>query len=272
MKRAHAHFVGFIILALGAAFLLSPKPVGHPGLVGAAASVAVVEGNTAPSGDLYIETTEGCGPYYEGTCVNLRAGPGTDYPVVLKLRNNMVLRVASTSVQGGETWYRLVPSPDMRYPERVTSDWWVNARYVREFYDAGQQLASSVSATSSKRILIDLAAQTLYAYDGTTTIMQAPISTGLADTPTPIGSFFVLRKVPDSYMQGPIPGCTDQYYDLPGVPWDLYFTSDGAAIHGAYWHNNFGQEWSHGCVNLEPAAAQRLYGWAEPGTPVIVRQ
>ena len=72
-------------------------------------------------------------------------------------------------------------------------------------------------------------------------------------------------------MQGPIPGITNQYYDLPGVPWDLYFTHQGAAIHGTYWHENFGKQSSHGCVNLPPAQAEKLYRWAGIGTFVIVQ-
>lgn len=72
-------------------------------------------------------------------------------------------------------------------------------------------------------------------------------------------------------MQGPIPGITDQYYDLPGVPWNLYFTYQGAAIHGTYWHKNFGKQSSHGCVNLTTEEAQKLYNWAGVGTFVIVQ-
>ena len=66
-------------------------------------------------------------------------------------------------------------------------------------------------------------------------------------------------------MQGPIPGLSDQYYDLPGVPWNLYFTEYGAVIHGAYWHDNFGQPSSHGCVNLPIDEARKLYLWADVG-------
>ena len=71
-------------------------------------------------------------------------------------------------------------------------------------------------------------------------------------------------------MQGPIPGVAEEYYDLPGVPWNLYFTYEGAVIHGAYWHENFGSRYSHGCVNLAPADAKMLYDWADVGTMVIV--
>ena len=72
-------------------------------------------------------------------------------------------------------------------------------------------------------------------------------------------------------MQGPIPDISEKQYDLPGVPWNLYFTEQGAVIHGAYWHNKFGQLWSSGCVNLPPEKAKKLYLWADLGMEVIVR-
>jgi lipoprotein-anchoring transpeptidase ErfK/SrfK len=72
-------------------------------------------------------------------------------------------------------------------------------------------------------------------------------------------------------MQGPLPNISDDYYDLPGVPWTMYFTEGGAAIHGAYWHDKFGTQHSHGCVNLEPDTAQVIYNWADLGTKVTVR-
>jgi lipoprotein-anchoring transpeptidase ErfK/SrfK len=49
----------------------------------------------------------------------------------------------------------------------------------------------------------------------------------------------------------------------------MYFYS-GYAIHGAYWHNNFGAPMSHGCVNMTPGEAQILYNWAPIGTEVYV--
>ena len=73
-------------------------------------------------------------------------------------------------------------------------------------------------------------------------------------------------------MQGPIPGQTNDDYDLPGVPWTMYFTDDGAAIHGAYWHDEFGFQHSHGCVNLPLNLARKLYEWTPLGTLVIVQQ
>lgn len=112
----------------------------------------------------------------------------------------------------------------------------------------------------------------LYAYDDTKLFMKEPISTGLEFTPTPRGTFTIFKKTPSRYMQGPAPGLSTEFYDLPGVPWDLYFTEGGAVIHGAYWHNKFGQKWSHGCVNLSLENAKKLYEWADIGTPVIVKK
>jgi hypothetical protein len=43
----------------------------------------------------------------------------------------------------------------------------------------------------------------------------------------------------------------------------MYFYG-GYALHGTYWHNNFGQPMSHGCVNLETGNAQKLFEWAGP--------
>ena len=226
----------------------------------------------------YIEIIDGCGPYYDtGTCVNMRSGPGLQYPVVDRLRTGIVLKVEATTTASadGLEWYKIIFDGEIRYPERVTGNWYVaaNAEAVRPFLDAGDsESVPGVVASTTKRIVVHLSQEMLDAYDGDTLFMQEPISTGLELTPTPIGTFTVYKKTPSRYMQGPIPGVSDQEYDLPGVPWNLYFTVDGAVIHGAYWHNHFGEPWSHGCVNLPPQEAEKLYDWAVLGTPVTVEE
>lgn len=220
----------------------------------------------------YIEVSEGCGPYFEGTCVNMRSGPGEEYPVVLKLRTGMVLGVASTTTINGSEWYKVKFDSWLWYPERMVGDYFVSADVVRLFSDHGDRnFEEGMTASSTKRITVDRSEQKLYAYDGDTLFMEEPISTGLELTPTPRGVFTVYKKTPSRYMQGPLPGISDQYYDLPGVPWNLYFTPEGGAIHGAYWHDKFGQPWSHGCVNQSPDQAKKLYEWADVGTKVLVR-
>ena len=77
------------------------------------------------------------------------------------------------------------------------------------------------------------------------------------------GTFRIYVKYRSTPMSGP------GYY-LPAVPHTMYFYG-GYAIHGAYWHNNFGRPMSHGCVNMRLADAAALFNWAPVGTKVVVR-
>lgn len=219
----------------------------------------------------YLEVTDGCNPYYVGTCVNMRSGTSSTSPVVERLRTGVVLKVESTVTVDGHDWYKIKMDKNIRFPERVTSDWYVYADAVELFNDVGDKNLTKGSATTTKNIHVNLTEEMLYAYDGNELFMKVPVSTGLEYTPTPPGTFTVFRKTPSRYMQGPLPGVSTQVYDLPGVPWNLYFTNEGAVIHGAYWHDHFGEPWSHGCVNLSPQNAKKLYMWADIGTPVTVK-
>lgn len=221
----------------------------------------------------YVMVVDGCAQHFQGECLNVRSGPGTEYDVVEQLRNDIVLKVGGEVKRDGEVWYKIVFDEWLRYPNRVQGDWYVHADYVEVLLDEGDKTTwDDGNASTTKRIVVDRSDQRLYAYDGEELFMDITISTGLALTPTPRGTFTVFKKTPSRYMQGPLPGLpADQYYDLPGVPWNLYFTEGGAVIHGAYWHDSFGSPYSHGCVNLSPGDAHALYSWAELGTKVIVR-
>lgn len=219
----------------------------------------------------YIEVIDGCAEHFQGECVNVRSGPGTDFSIVTRLRNHVVLKINGKVERDGQTWFKIVFDELLRYPERVKGDWYVAADYVRVVLDEGDKtIWDHETATTTKRIVVDRGNQILTAYDGDVVFMETAISTGLELTPTPRGTFSVFKKTPSRYMQGPIPGVSSDYYDLPGVPWNLYFTHGGAVIHGAYWHNDFGIKYSHGCVNLPPDKAKELYDWAELGTVIIV--
>ncbi len=220
----------------------------------------------------YIEIHDACNWDRVGKCVNMRNGPGKTFKVVAQLRDGVVLKVGDIKEVDGLKWYRIVFGTELRYPERVEGDLYVaEGESIRYFEDEGELNTTRVNKATNKRIVVDVSEQTLYAYEGDDLFMKQEISTGLEFTPTPRGKFFVLRKTPSRYMQGPIEGVSDQYYDLPGVPWDLYFTRNGDVIHGAYWHNSFGQPWSHGCVNLPLDQAEELYKWTPVGTPVAIQ-
>ena len=222
----------------------------------------------------YVRVTDGCGPFYNGECLRVRSGPGTEFPVISRLRNDVVLKVGGKVEHDGVTWYKIVFDEWLRYPERLESDWYVAADYVEVLHDEGDKTTwdDGEATATKKKIIVDRSEQTLYAYDGEELFMEILISTGLELTPTPRGTFSVFKKTPSRYMQGPLPGLADQQvYDLPGVPWNLYFTHEGAVIHGAFWHTSFGRPYSHGCVNVPPKEARELYTWADLGTKVVVR-
>lgn len=219
----------------------------------------------------YVEVIDSCGPHFEGDCLNARSGPGAGFPSRGKLRNGVVLKVGGSVETDSGTWYKIVFDEWLRYPERLQGDWYVSADYVDILLDEGTRTIDG-SATSTKRIIVDRGDQKLYAYDGDTLFMETTISTGIELTPTPLGTFTIFKKTPSRYMQGPLPYlAVSKYYDLPGVPWNLYFTSEGAVIHGAYWHNSFGTRYSSGCVNMRMDEAYTLYTFAELGTTVTVR-
>lgn len=222
----------------------------------------------------YVEVIDSCGPHFEGECLRVRSGPGTDYPVLASLRNGVVLKVGGKVENEDRSWYKIVFDEWLRYPERLKGDWYVSADHVRVLLDEGDKTTweDGHATTSIKSITVDRSEQMLYAFEGNELFLEAAISTGLELTPTPRGTFTIFKKMPSRYMQGPLPNLVDQsYYDLPGVPWNLYFTNGGAVIHGAYWHNSFGSRYSHGCVNLPVDTAHKLYAWADLGTTVIVK-
>ena len=113
-------------------------------------------------------------------------------------------------------------------------------------------------------IEIDLSEQHLFAWKGKELIFNTTISSGKAKTPTYPGVYNIERK----YLQDRMRGVD---YDIPDVPYVLYYDR-GYALHGAYWHNNFGTPISHGCINLPIDNAQWLFNWTGIGTDVVIHE
>ena len=108
-----------------------------------------------------------------------------------------------------------------------------------------------------KWVHVDLAKQTLVAYEGDEPVYVTLVSSGIKGFDTPAGLYQVERKYLTKTMRGKDP---DGYYEVQEVPWTMYYDGN-YAIHGAYWHNNFGRTRSHGCTNVPPADARWLYYW-----------
>ncbi len=113
----------------------------------------------------------------------------------------------------------------------------------------------------AKWIDINLYEQVLEAIDGDVMVYATLVSSGLPDFDTPTGLFRIWGKVRMAKMSGGVKG--KDYYFLEDVPYHMYFFQ-GYAIHGAYWHDNFGLKQSHGCVNVAPRDAWWLFNWTTP--------
>lgn len=152
-------------------------------------------------------------------------------------------------------------------------DFLVPAEHLRPIQDHEYSPIATDVPWEAKRIEILLKEQTLLAYEEDTVVFRTLISSGLPIRPdpngipweTPKGRFNIQNKLPTTHMgDGRLTG-DPEAYELPGVPWTMYFVPEtGVAFHGAYWHNNFGIQMSHGCINMRPADARWLFRWSYP--------
>lgn len=142
-------------------------------------------------------------------------------------------------------------------------------------------LIANLTSESSKKVLsaadpnerwieVDLSEQKLKAWDGNNLFLETLIASGLPWWPTPTGEFRIWTKMRATKMEG---GEGRYYYYLPNVPYVMFFENDeipgwrGFSLHGTYWHNEFGTQRSHGCVNLPTPIAEQLYYWVTPALP-----
>ncbi len=114
---------------------------------------------------------------------------------------------------------------------------------------------------------INLGSQYMTVYQGNTALLSSYVSTGRPGFDTPPGTFYVNTKLPSQTMEGVLGG---EYYNVPDVPYVMYFTDVGHAIHGAYWHSNFGAVMSHGCINLPLDVAAWVYDVSSIGTRIEI--
>ncbi|MDP3964223.1 MAG: L,D-transpeptidase family protein [bacterium] len=122
-----------------------------------------------------------------------------------------------------------------------------------------------------KYIEVKLSEQRLYAYENGIIENTFLISSGLDKYPTPEGDFSVTAKIPTKDYEWTYGPDHPDNYDLEDVDFNLRFAPT-YYLHYAYWHNNFGNKMSHGCVNIDRTNAEWIYNWADVGTPVIVHQ
>ena len=166
----------------------------------------------------------------------------------------------------GEPWYRV-------YDDLTGFPYHVNPLHMRQFPLEDLAPISPDLPLEKKRIGVNLTTQTLTAFENDKAVLKTTICSGLPNGPrdasglstkTPVGEFRILEKMPAKHMGNGNLFADFQDYELPGVPWTSFFTLQGHAFHGTYWHENFGVPMSRGCINMRTEDAKWLFHWALP--------
>jgi hypothetical protein len=172
----------------------------------------------------------------------------------------------------GQPWYRIRDE----FLSDPSENYFAPAAHMRHILPEEYSPLSPDISPDQKSIEVNLATQTLTAYEGSTVVLNTRISSGMADTligkkrnntDTPRGDFNVFRKTPSKHMGNGFFTDDLDAYILPGVPWVSFFHESGVAFHGTWWHNNFGVPMSHGCVNMRTAEAKWIFRWTTPINP-----
>ncbi len=239
-------FVGIlgIALLLTAAFVLRNSGLGNQTNDEAVEIVQLSTGQDAFTGDL----------------VRGEADNTASQPVALAATATPEIPGKSVALQDVRPTWTVTPTP---LPTATPTPTFAPT-FVSEIYDKGERPVGI--GLDEKWIDVDISTQTLTAYEGDTAVFQRAISSGTWEYPTVTGQFRIWLTYESQTMDGTLLGF--DYY-LEDVPYVMYFYGD-YAIHGTFWHNNFGTPTSHGCVNMAREDAGWLYSWAGLGTMVNV--
>ena len=166
--------------------------------------------------------------------------------------------------ESGQIWYRL--------NEKYGSGdiFWGRAEAFRPLMTYEVSPISPDFDPAQKRIVVKIWEQTLSCYEGDTEVHFAKISSGalydawgnrVDEWQTPIGTSPIWRKAISLPLSG---GSADAGWSLPAVGWVSLFVGSGVAIHSTFWHNNYGEPSSRGCVNASPEDAKWIFRWSQP--------
>lgn len=169
------------------------------------------------------------------------------------------------SDENGQTWYRL--------NEKYGSGdlFWGQAEAFRPL--TAEEISPINPQAEDKRIVVKIWEQTLSCFEGKTEVYFARISSGaLYDAlgnrvdawATPVGESPIWRKTISLPLSG---GSASAGWSLPAVGWVSLFVGTGVAIHSTFWHNNYGEPSSRGCVNASPEDAKWIFRWSQPQVP-----
>jgi lipoprotein-anchoring transpeptidase ErfK/SrfK len=208
-------------------------------------------------------------PYVNLQIQNAAISPGVKYTIEIaqtpRLYYGQVVWIDQVVPDGnGQILYRFNESPGHGYGY---GDLFLAAGSAfRPLTEADVAPINANVDPAIKRILVDATAQrqTLSCFEGNTEVYFCRISSGYDEQfTTPLGDQAVAWKIFSIHMAANTG--SDSGYDTLAVPWPTFFnTNAGAAIHGAFWHNDFGVQRSHGCINVAPEDAKWIFRWTAP--------
>lgn len=184
----------------------------------------------------------------EGAPVYTEPDP-TSKPIARRAR---YARLTLSSLDGPQGFYRVaggwMSEKNLRVPHRVPRP--------------------AIVGNHESWIDVELATQTLVAYQGDNPVFATLVATGIGTdgTPfaTPRGVHTIRAKLFAATMDN-LEHSDVVPYSYEEVPYTQYIGR--VALHGAFWHDQFGMPRTHGCINLSLADAERMFAFTRPELP-----
>lgn len=167
-------------------------------------------------------------------------------------RIKILEEVRGENINGNNSWYRIDGGA---YPGA-----YVHSGYVRALIQPWPTRSLSIPEAvqnGEQWIDVDLGSKVLTMYNYDKPIFSTYVAVGTTYFPTRLGTYRIQSKLASTRMSGGPPRFPTPY-DLPNVPYTMYYSGD-FALHGTYWHDKFGTRQSHGCTNLTQGDAEYIY-------------
>jgi len=215
---------------------------------------------------LWVEVTV---PYVDLQIQNSPISPAMKYSMEnsqpIRLYYGQVVWIDQVSVDAnGRSFYRVNEALGRGYG--YGDIFFADGSAFRALTDEDVAPISPEVDPNTKKIIVDATAERQYlsCYEGNNEVYFCRISSGYGETfSTPTGAQAISWKIFSIHMAANTG--SDSGYDTMGVPWPTFFnTNAGAAIHGVFWHNDFGVRRSHGCINVLPEDAKWIFRWTAP--------
>ncbi len=196
-----------------------------------------------------------------------RAGVLKDTSLPFGLYYGQIYWIDDIRTQDGKVEYHVVEKHGSPGDE-----FWGDATGLRPIKE--EELNPINPDAADKKVVINVSYQTLSCREGKREVYFCRVSTGakfdaygnaVDKWSTPLGLYHAIsRKFISIHMAA---GSQASGYELFGVSWTSIFATPGVAIHATYWHNNYGEPMSHGCVNAQPEDAKWVFLWSLPRVP-----